>query len=86
MLGSIVGSGLTLLLLVGGPQVVQRSIAIGSNGWPVALTVSAVAAYVAGFVGNRQRPRGWAAIWIGGWLIGAWSVVALVAVFGTTGD
>lgn len=86
VLGSVVGSALTLLLLVGGPQVIQRSIAIGSNGWPVALAVSALAAYVAGFVGNRQRPRGWPAIWIGGWLIGALLVVTFVAVFGTSGD
>jgi hypothetical protein len=86
VLGSVLGSGLTLLLLVAGPQQIQSSVAIGTSSWPAAVALSALAGYVAGFLGNRQKPRWWPALWIAGWLAGVLLVVAFVAVFGTTGD
>ena len=77
---------MTLLLLVAGPQWIQRSIAIGSSSWPAAIALSAAVSYIAGFLGNRHKPRWWPALWLAGWLAGVLLVVAFVAVFGTTGD
>lgn len=86
VLGSVLGSALTLLLLVAGPQEIQRTIAIGSSSWPAAIALSAAASYVAGFLGDRKKPRWWAVSWMGGWLVGVLLVVGFVAVFGTSGD
>lgn len=84
--GSVLGSGLTLLLLVGGPQEIQRAIAIGGNAWPAAILLSGSVAYVGAFLGKEYRPRRWPAIWAFGWLVGVLLAIGFVAVFGSTGD
>jgi hypothetical protein len=86
LVGSVLGSGLTLLLLVGGPQEIQTAVAIGGNGWPVAILLSGGFGYVAGFLGSKHRPRRWLAVWALGWAMGVLLVVAFVAVFGSAGD
>lgn len=86
VVGSALGSGLTLLFLVVGPQEIQRIVAIGGNGWPAAVLLSGLVAYMAGFLGNHQRPLRWPAVWIGGWLVGVVLVVAFVLMFGSPGD
>ena len=86
VLGSVFGSFSTLLLLVAGPQEIQSSVVTGTSSWPTAVALSALAGCVAGFLGNRQKPRRWPAFWIAGCLVGALLVVVFVAVFGTTGD
>lgn len=73
IVGSILGSVLTLFLFLEGPQVFQRGIAlISDNGLPEALVVAGIVAYLGGFVGNDQRPRRWAAlaVWAGGSVAG----------------
>jgi len=86
VVGSVLGSALSLLLLVAGPQEIQRSIVFGSSSWPAAIAISAGVGYIAGFLGGRQKPRWWPALWVAGWLIGVLLVVGFVAVFGRTGD
>lgn len=69
IVGAVLGSVLTLLLFLEGPQVFQRGIALISEaGVPEALAAAGLVAYLAGFVGNHQRPRRWSAlaIWAGG--------------------
>lgn len=64
---------LTLSLLLEGPQVFQRGIAlISDNGLPEALVAAGLVAYLAGFVGNDRRPRRYPAlaIWVGGSVAG----------------
>lgn len=73
IIGSILGATLTMFLFLEGPQVFQQGIALISDaGVPETLVAGGAMAYVGGFVGNPQRPRGWiaVAIWAGGWIAG----------------
>lgn len=73
IVGSILGSVLTLFLFLEGPQVFQRGIAlISDTGAPEALAAAGLVAYLAGIVGNHQRPHRWSAlaIWAGGSVAG----------------
>jgi hypothetical protein len=85
--GSVVGSALTFLLGVAGPQSVQRLLVIGSTGWPVAIGVAGVAAFLAGFVGNAERPGSWSglAVWMVGW-VGGVLLGVLVVILWSEGD
>lgn len=88
VVGTTLGSLMALLVLLAGPQSMQRAMALGgSNAWPMAILISGVVGYGAGFLWNPERPRRWAGVatWIGGWLLAVLLLITGVALF-TSGD